>query len=409
MKASVQISTETGFVDDSALPTRDLVLDADHMRMRLSELFETSFEICERVRTKYRVSESLRATYRLESCGIEKLVSLRCHAIDSTPRPSGGARAMPRFNALAWSFPHDRKLDKLRGFVDEQRRQGHVGGFDVDEIELVSYAPEKAATFRCSAVGQTIGYAKIYRGDDHRPAAEKYRRLATRLRASGLRAPDLLWSDESLHQVMISPVPGRTVADRREPADWHLLGAGVAALHGIPAPANLPPFTRSSVGWIETAIRVIVSARPDVRELLHELRAVLEDTRSANANLPGVLLHGDLHAKNVLVDEHGELGFIDLDQAATGPAVAELGSLIAALRLDPSIAAEQRAAAERQLVIGYTDVCPELSSQALAWHIAAATVGERVLRAVNRVRIDTLRDLSGPLEMALKTMEAARR
>ncbi|MDW3177442.1 MAG: aminoglycoside phosphotransferase family protein [Acidimicrobiia bacterium] len=408
MNTPVQISTETGFAHDPALPTRDLVLDTNHMREEFCEVFDTSFETCERVRTKYRVSESLRATYRLEAEGAETIVSLRCHAIGSSPGPSHSAKRLPRFNALAWTFPDDRKLDTLRHFVHEQALRGRVAGLVIDEIERVSYAPEKAATFRCFHDGRTIGYAKIYRDDDHRLSADKYRHLQPLLLANGVRAPELIWTDDTLRQVMISPVAGSTIAERYEAGDWHLLGVGLARLHRIPAPEFLGPFQRVARGWLKTAIEVIGAARPDVRELLDELGSVLEETRVTNVGLPSVLLHGDVHAKNVLIDERGQLGFIDLDQASSGPAMAELGSLVAALRLDTSLDTAQRADAERQLLAGYTQEDSDLYSPSLAWHIAAAIVGERLLRAVNRVRIETLRDLSGPIESALHTIEATR-
>ena len=39
-----------------------------------------------------------------------------------------------------------------------------------------------------------------------------------------------------------------------------------------------------------------------------------------------VTLHGDLHPRNLLQDERGVLGLIDLDSARSGPALLDLGA-----------------------------------------------------------------------------------
>jgi Ser/Thr protein kinase RdoA (MazF antagonist) len=46
-----------------------------------------------------------------------------------------------------------------------------------------------------------------------------------------------------------------------------------------------------------------------------------------------VFLHGDVHPKNIFLNEES-LFLLDLDQAATGPALADLGSVISGLYCD---------------------------------------------------------------------------
>jgi aminoglycoside phosphotransferase (APT) family kinase protein len=116
---------------------------------------------------------------------------------------------------------------------------------------------------------------------------------------------------------------------------------------------------------------------------------------------PGVLLHGDLHPKNVLVHDDG-VSLVDLDQAGAGPAAAELGSTLARLwaprpgePADPTTAA----LAADALLDAYGR---PPARRALVWHAAAALLVERAARAVSRVDAATLAELDRVLATALE-------
>ena len=117
------------------------------------------------------------------------------------------------------------------------------------------------------------------------------------------------------------------------------------------------------------------------------------------------MLHGDLHGKNVLVGRSG-VALIDLDQVAVGPPAAELGSAAAALRHDRLTGGlPPSSPLEDQLLAGYRSAAVPPPPPTLAWFTAAALLGERALRAVNRVRPDGLSALPRVLQSARQLLE----
>lgn len=400
-------TAETALADDPFLPQRDLVLDDHFMAGALGSALDRQIDRCTRVRTKYRVGQSLRVTLDVRSGSVQQLFSLRCFP-EASPQlaagPGPGGFELAGLGAHVWAFPADRKLKQISTFWKDPARRMAALGQPCDALEIVSYAPEKCVTIRCGSPERPIGFAKLYGPDAYRYSVVKYDALSSALGEQGIDAPRPVRSDDHLHMVLISVVAGDTLALRQDPADWHKLGEVMARFHATPVPTTLPNFERTGLPRLRTAAALIALARPDVASTVSELIAVLEDTESVVGG-PDFLLHGDLHAKNVLVNG-SDLGFIDLDQAGRGPAAAELGSAIAALRCDMSATVEARTVAEHNLRVGYgSDVVTEPD---LAWHIAAALLGERALRAVNRVRLDGLQQLPQILRSAVETIEVAR-
>jgi Ser/Thr protein kinase RdoA (MazF antagonist) len=108
-----------------------------------------------------------------------------------------------------------------------------------------------------------------------------------------------------------------------------------------------------------------------------------------------VCLHGDVHPKNGILLERG-VALIDLDQASLGPAAADLGSLLAALRYEQHIGlltrADERALSDAFLA-GYRQIAKLPEAESLRWHMAAALFAERAFRAVSRIRLRGLQSL----------------
>ena len=151
------------------------------------------------------------------------------------------------------------------------------------------------------------------------------------------------------------------------------LGAALSVLHAQPI-HGLAPFTRLDPDRLVAAGSLVRAARPDLGPVTEGL--VGELLRTAPPPGPNVLLHGDLHPKNVLVHDQG-VSLVDFDEACAGPAAAELGGLLARLwcprprdPIDPDTA---RAAAEA-LLAGYHR---RPSRADLLWYAAAALLVER--------------------------------
>ena len=337
---------------DPALPRRD-------------ELLAPSAPDVEVVRCKYRVGESLRVLYRAEG----RLLTVRVQA--------GGH---PRW----WAFPDDRRLAGVAAVMaPTDALRAVAGGRPWITSEVAEYAPERSLTVRAlDPCGRPCAYVKLYAPGSQDVAALGRRYGAV---AGALDAPAPLgWADDLL---ALDVAPGQRWADVPDASPVvGRLGAAIARLHGVTPPPGTHPYSRLGPDRLTTAVAAIGAARPDVEAPLATLHRRLEAARPDVAD--PVLLHGDCHPKNAL-DDGDRLWLVDLDQAGTGPAAADVGSFLARLRVETIIGRQPRVV-ERELagafLAGYAAHRRPPSCASLAWHTAAALLAEQAVRAVNRVR-----------------------
>jgi aminoglycoside phosphotransferase len=412
---------------DPVLPRRDDLLDDELVGTRLDELLGRARDgrtgDCARVCAKYRMGESLRATYRVGRGVDERLVSARMfpaasaagqflHARDAAVGQGadpGSVLFDPVTSTVFWVFPQDRKLlglGRLTSPPPELR-----SGFAVPwtQSELKAYKPEKAATVRCAdAHGRTVGFAKLQRGDAGRRSVALLRAARRGIAEHGiLRLPKAIGYLREQHEqceqhlALFSPAPGCPLDQLRVttyPDAMATLGAALSVLHAQPTDGFVP-FTRLGPAQLVAAGDLVCAARPDLAPVTDGLVDVLLQTAPTPG--PNVLLHGDLHFKNVLVHESG-VSLVDFDEACAGPASAELGGVLARLwcpgprdTIDPDTA---QAAAEA-LLAGY-DGRPSRAD--LLWYAAAALLVERAVRAIRRVDVAAIDDLERVLVLALR-------
>jgi Ser/Thr protein kinase RdoA (MazF antagonist) len=237
--------------------------------------------------------------------------------------------------------------------------------------------------------------------------AGRYDHVAGSLARRGrpVASPRVLGRSDERMLLVLEPMPGRRWADLDPgalPDALHRLGEGVAAVHDTVPPPGTPRFGRLDVARVARSADLVAHARPDVADRLRHLAGRLRDGPPAGER--AVLLHGDCHPKNALFDGDA-LALIDLDQAGTGPAAADIGSLLARLRRDEATgvtAAEPLAAA---FLAGYATVRPLPGDASLRWHTAAALVAEQAMRAVNRVNRPVLIHLDHLLGAAGRTLD----
>jgi Ser/Thr protein kinase RdoA (MazF antagonist) len=402
-----------GFAPDPALPARDLLLDQDAAGAHLAGLLGAGpaggpdagpagaaggaggdLQACELVRVKYRIGESLRVTYRLVVDGAPQLRTVRAfRGGDSGPayRKAAGPGVLhdPQLDAVWWTFPADRRLRGLAGVVSPAPDVAALApGWAASE--LVEYSPERAATFRATdAAGAVLGYAKAYAPGtvDVVERADRYARIAAVLAAGGIAAPAPLGRSEARTLLLLQPMAGVEwggLAGAELAGAMRRLGAAIATLHaaGPAAAAGLPRFARLDVRRVVHSAHLVALARPDLAGPALRLADRLADGPAPAG--PVVALHGDCHPRNALSDG-AAIALIDLDQAGTGPAAADVGSLIARLHADGDTGPLRDA-----FLAGYRTVRPLPPERSLRWHVAAALVAERAVRAVNRVHLPTL-------------------
>ncbi|HET6651384.1 MAG TPA: aminoglycoside phosphotransferase family protein [Nocardioides sp.] len=414
------LRTSPGLARDPALPRRDDLLDEELVAARLQGLDREPRTVagCVRVRARYRPGESLRTTYRLvDERGDSRLVSARMFTAAKAPakfllaRDEAARQGAPDdsvlldepMNTVFWVFPQDRKLRGLDRLTDPPEELRAVFGRPWLRSELVAYTPEKAATVRCSdAGGVTVGFAKVHAGDDGRHSVDTLAAVRRSLPpAGGPTLPEPVGYLSDLRMSLLSPVPGQALhhLPRAEvPAAMAALGETLSMLHRGSV-AALPPFTRLDPDRLTTAGVLLQTARPDLADLTGAVVSAL--LAAPRRPAPAALLHGDLHPKNVLVHDTG-IGLVDLDQAAAGPAGAELGGTLARLwcpRPHDPIDPDTAAAAADALLAAYAR---PPSADDLRWFAAAALLVERAVRAVSRVDVATLAELERVLSTSLE-------
>jgi aminoglycoside phosphotransferase (APT) family kinase protein len=396
---------------DPALPQRDLLLDGDAMARRLPALLGTgAIDGCRPVRARYQLGRSLRVLYRVTEGESARLVALRTFAgkrseevyrrAAATAAPSGSSRGVahdPELGAVLFAFPNDRKVAGLSALVDGPRSR------------LVAYAPEKCATARVlDPDGRTIAFAKAYAGDDGRRTRQIHDSLQAGAARARLRLPRATSYDPDTRTLVCEAVEGRRLADLdgAERTDgFSRLGGALAALHGLDPPPAAPAFERLDPEQLRLAAETVERARPDCAEAVRELLARL--LASAPAPTAAVCLHGDVHPKNALV-ANGGAALIDLDQASVGPAAADLASVLAALRyarLVGELSSHEERAQGEAFQAGYAAVRGLPDAASLRWHVSAALLAERAVRAITRLRLNGLARLPELLIQANAMLE----
>jgi aminoglycoside phosphotransferase len=406
---------------DPVLPRRDDLLDDELVGARLDELLDRTRDgrtgDCARVRAKYRMGESLRATYRVGRGAGGRLVSARMFPAASAAGEFLRARdaavgqgADPRSvlfdqvtSTVFWVFPQDRKLLGLGRLTSPPPELRSVFGTPWTQSELKAYKPERAATVRCAdAHGETVGFAKLQRGDAGRRSVALLRAARRGIAEHGiLRLPEAIGYLPEQHMALFSPAPGCPLNELRVatyPDAMAALGAALSVLHAQPT-EGFAPFTRLGPDQLVAAGDLVCAGRPDLASVTDGLVDVL--LRTAPTPGPNVLLHGDLHPKNVLVHDYG-VSLVDFDEACAGPAAAELGGVLARLwcpRPRDTIDRDTAQAAAEALLAGY-DRGPSRAD--LLWYAAAALLVERAVRAISRVDVAAIGDLERVLMTALR-------
>jgi len=354
----------TGLAPDPAFPRREVLLDAEAMRERLSRLLGAEVEACERLRATYHPGRSLRVLLRVHANGASRLAYARMFP-DGTRRFPGGL-CDEELSTVVGVFPADRKLAALPRFAGAR---------------LVAYAPEKSATFFARGA-----FVKLYADDTWR----RTRRVHEALRARGARVPAVFGARAELRALAVEPVRGGQPHDA---AGCRAFGAALARLH------RLPPLDgrRSTRVGPDAAARTIAAVRPDVAATASALADALAGTAEAGCV---ACLHGDVHPKNALVAE-GTATLVDLDDVAGGDIAVDLGSALAGFRYDALVGDGDPARADAFLD-GYGSKAELPAAASLRRHTAAALLGERALRAITRLRERGLERLDAVLLAGLE-------
>lgn len=430
LAAHLNSATRINLASDKLLPQRDLLLDVDEVARRLASRLGASgalrIDSCERIRVKYRVGDSLRVLHRIRVGSSDFIVAARTFTAGGSERAYERAlhAALPcaplrpvvhdaELETVFWTYPNDRKLSGLQALTSIPAELAKLFVPAWTKSHLVAYAPEKCATAQClDDRSNVLAYAKVYRGDEGQRIFRVYEALreswSSASNAFGL--PRAIAYSEAHRMLLLEPIEGERIADLQGDdalGGYELLGAALGTLHNLPVLEGLPPFKRLDVKRLRQAAQIIAQARPDVEREALRLADALTSQWQTHVETP-VCLHGDVHSKNGILRD-GRLTLIDFDQAGAGSPAADLGSLLAGLaynRLSGIIPQTIAHKLGEAFLDGYARQRQLPEKSLLRWHISAALLSERALRAVNRIRPEGLGCLKELLVEARHILES---
>ena len=376
------VAAKTNLLEfDENLPNRDEFLDADLMKIRLSEILNIHINACEIRRAKYQIDHSLRVLYRIKTEEKRTFVSARIYA-ENPARTD------------YFVFPHDRKIKNLR--ILESPLKSFSSFWKSSKV--AAYAPEKCVTAECLDDAQnTFAYAKIYAEKEFRTGEKVFRFLSEQSAKSLF--PKVLGFDETNKVVILKTVRGKRLAELDKTQNkqaFRMLGIAIGELHGIKTKVDLPSFSRLSPDRIEKTVKTISPCRPDCKIQAEKLAEKLLEKYNF-ANEEKTVLHGDVHPKNGILQDDATLTLIDFDQLSYGNPAAEIGSFLAGLHYKKIVGLDTEKdcqAFSEAFLLGYAEIRNLPSQESISWHTATALLTERASRSISRIRVEGLQNFS---------------
>lgn len=239
--------------------------------------------------------------------------------------PGSGVRLLPGGLVLQPGGA-DRKLSGIRRLAESAG------------TAVVAHRPEKRAVLRLAPPGAESTYVKVVR-----PRRLERTLSGARVAVDGVATAQVRAVDHEHGMVTFAALPGRTLYDLLgDPRGTdgsiekvgHAVGEAVRRLHHTAASAGLPTHDASA----ELAVtRRWVALAAEHRLLGERAETVQRLVAAAGADLavahgPPVLLHRDLHDKQLLIDGVG-VGMLDFDLAALGDPALDLANLLTHLEL----------------------------------------------------------------------------
>jgi aminoglycoside phosphotransferase len=361
---------------DPHLPQRDLVFSTD----RVADLLDreilpalrpgTRVGSLDREYTAYKAGKDCLVHYSFEPDGggepvrvtltlasPDRLQTLHArHYAGARGRQPEGALLLSGLPCLAEVFPNDWKLGHLRDAMDPQRVAALLAGCgvssDVRGVDVVRYRPRRRCVLRyrhagappqearegdAETMGKVYGYA--WKATEVR---EKLGILGPTARARGLDLPRCRATDPDLALLVMERLPGTNLsellgASRTAAEAASLVGVAARALaifHSLELPVTPATETRHVEDEI-TKLRMRSSrwgeVSPGVTARVESLVTRVARLHQRLGRDPERLVHGDYKPSQLLLDERGVPGLVDLDRACPGDPAIDLGNFLAVL------------------------------------------------------------------------------
>ncbi len=263
--------------------------------------------------------------------------------------PVAAETADETLEVSVWRWPFDPVVTGLALAVTPASLTKHLDGV-LDgplAVEVVAYRPTERAVVRVTDRHGEAFFLKVLPPDAVDAIAERHRRL----RAVGVPAPRVVFTDPGHGFVLIESVNGATLRDRikRGDAVWPEPVAIADMLD------RLATVTIEGAEWGGRATRthdapaharMLASILPGRRDTLAELERLFAGEFTSVERRRGRVVHGDLHESQLFCDDGGALvGLIDFDDLGPGDPLDDPAVLLGHLEYralttsDPSVAA----------------------------------------------------------------------
>jgi aminoglycoside phosphotransferase (APT) family kinase protein len=308
--------------------------------------------------------------------------------------------ALTDYKTLLFAYPNDRRLDGLRILDREDTLHKFLCNHLPEErwpsadeklaTTVVRYKPENRAVLRCEAESgpqssDAAVYLRVY--PSKRSATAMHTMMADLYGWLGPQAklciPKPLASDRDQNILLLDSVPGvklRSVlrtAGAREALER--TAEALAVLHSY-RDIKMPRWTVADhLAKARQVIHLLAQFFPELGKQIEEIGHAIRSQAPRDEDCASGFVHGDFHYGQVLIHPT-KVGFLDFDQAHTGPVVADLGNFLADRRYKhiKRRKAEDRSVADAFLEAYARATQKPLAPEPLSWWIAQALLQKSV-------------------------------
>lgn len=325
----------------------------------------------------------------------ERISGIHHKARSLRPRPSAAGPGLVRLDphTVLSVFPNDARLRRLRWYTDPRKLKRSLGCLagtanrvsgSRTKVAVLRYKPERRVVARVDLASTGPTRTVLVRYSTHRRAT-LLAGIADHLRDHGIDVPAPIAQLDDDRVGVDEFVDGDQLAEavRAGGIETGAVATATVRFHDTPPPPGVP--RRCAVDDLARAVDGLGGVgrmHPHLRAPARAAAALLE-RRLPDRSGPVVLLHGDLHAKNVIV-RRGGVVFIDLERVAVGPAAIDVGFFLAhslALGIRRPGWSPDAAVRATEVADLYRAARGGIAPDELAWHTALGLVEQAILVA----------------------------
>lgn len=228
-----------------------------------------------------------------------------------------------------WRYPFDPALPGLAATVTPSGVAAVAGRFvgPTPELKVRAYRPGRRAVVQATGQGNCV-YLKVVR-----PSRFDSMVATHRLLTPHLPVPEVIAGDPEAGIMVISELVGDGLRERlrRGRSPWPPATEIISLterLAAVPPAPRMRPLS-SILDGAPTHLTMVERALPPEIDRIDRVRALLAERRGeAAADAAPVLIHGDLHEAQLIVDGERITGMLDIDGVGPGQRVDDLGRML---------------------------------------------------------------------------------